>query len=138
MIIAETLPSQGIRNLPPKTQESAQESALVKSLVQRNSAPGVIRNIQLPPGTPLVALDSITTSPAKGTLYGVNWDSFAKEFPHGVMLRLSLPAFSEDGTNAIVYYAETGGFDDSRGGYLIFEKKQGRWVLVSLLGSWIT
>jgi hypothetical protein len=50
----------------------------------------------------------------------------------------SLPAFSEDGKKAILYYSATGGFDDSQGAYMIFEKKQVVWTVVDYLVHWIT
>ena len=136
VIIVETMPSREFHRLQPSTRELA----LLNSLAQRNSARGLISDIQLPLKTRLRATDSITKPLAKGTSFfdDVNWDSFAKEFPHGMLLRLSLPAFSEDGTKAIICYWASGGFDDSRGAYLIFEKKQGRWVVVDYLGAWIT
>lgn len=53
-------------------------------------------------------------------------------------MRLSLPAFSEDGTRAMIYYRASGGFDDAQGAYMIFEKKEGKWVVVDYLAMWIT
>jgi hypothetical protein len=137
LIIPETL--QRWPRLPPMPP-SFRESALLKSLTQRNSAPGVIRDVQLPPRTRLGATDSMSKPAASDVSFfdGVNWDSFKKEFPSGMLLRLSLPAFSDDGTRAIIYYQAAGGFDDSAGGYLILEKQPGRWAIIDGFGFWIS
>jgi hypothetical protein len=61
----------------------------------------------------------------------------SKQFPDGMLLQLSRPVFSEDGTRAIIYYYASGGFDNEQGAYLILEQKQGRWVAVDTFGMWI-
>lgn len=136
VIVAETIPAREIHRL----NDSDPESDLRTALIQRNAAPAVIRNIQLPQKTRLGLNDSMTKPPPAGRPFfdHVNWDSFRKEFPFGMVLRMSRPAFSANGTKAIIYYQATGGFNDSQGSYLIFVKQEGRWVLVASLGNWIT
>jgi hypothetical protein len=136
VIVAETLPSREF----PRLSASTRESRLLKSLTERNAALGVIHDVQLPPKTRLGPPDSMMRPPATARPFfdRVDWAAFTKEFPFGMVLRMSLPAFSEDGTKAIIYYEATGGFDDRRGSYLIFEKQQGHWVVVDYVGYWIT
>ena len=80
-----------------------------------------------PPRTRLIEANSVQ-----------NWADFSKQFPGAKLVRFSLPAFSEDGTRAIVNYSASGGFENSQGAYMIFEKKQGVWTVVDYLGNWIT
>ena len=64
-----------------------------------------------------------------------NWPDFSKRFVEAKLLRFSLPAFSEDDARAIVYYSATGGVQDSRGAYLVFENRQGAPSLFMALES---
>jgi len=136
VILTDTLPSREFHRLSASTRESS----LLKSLTERNAAVGVIHDVQLPPKTRLGPTDSMMRPPATGRPFfdRIDWAAFTKEFPSGMVLRMSLPAFSEDGTKAIIYYEATGGFDNSRGSYLIFQKQQGHWVVVDYVGNWIT
>jgi hypothetical protein len=120
-----TLPTSAFHTLP----ESTREISLLTLLRRRNdSTSAVITGVRLPTNTRLVS-----------SYFGsVNWQEFSEKFPAGTLLRLSLPAFSEDGARAIVVYSASGGFDNSRGAYMIFEKKEGKWIVVDYLGMWIT
>jgi hypothetical protein len=125
VIVNQTIPSSELHPLP----DSPRETHLLDLLRQRNDAVRKpITGVRLPPRTRFVAPHSIPT-----------WENFSKTLRAGEkVLRFSLPAYSEDGTRAILYYWATDGFDDSQGAYLVFEKKQGQWVAVDALGMWIT
>lgn len=106
--------------------EAIREPRLFDLLRQRNdSTRKAITGIRLPRRTRLVEANSVQ-----------NWN--AKRPPGEKLVRFSLPAFSEDGAKGIVYYSATGGFDDSQGGYMIFEKNHGQWIVVDYVGMWIT
>jgi hypothetical protein len=53
------------------------------------------------------------------------------------LVRLSLPAYSDDGARALVFTWTAGGFDDASGGGYLFERKQGQWIVVGYLAAWI-
>jgi hypothetical protein len=125
VIVNYTIPTAELHSL----SDSPRETHLLDLLRQRND--GIrkkITGVRLPPRTRFVAPSSVP-----------NTENFSKTFRAGEkVVRFSLPAFSEDGTKAILYYWATGGFDDSQGGYLVFEKKQEQWIAVDALGMWIT
>jgi len=125
VIVNYTIPTAEL----PSLSDSPRETHLIDLLRQRNDATRKpISGVRLPPRTRFIAATSVPNS-----------ENFSKAFPAGEKLvRFSLPAFSEDGTKAILYYWATGGFDDSQGGYLVFEKKQEQWIAVDALGVWIT
>jgi hypothetical protein len=118
VIVDETIPTAAFHELP----DSTRELALVMRLRQRNAVPKRISDIRLPPNTRLVSASA----------------ALGNQFPGATIVRLSLPAFSEDGTRAIINYVASRGFDDSRGAYVIFDKKEGKWVVVDYLAPWIT
>ena len=123
-ICDHTLPTLAFRTLPDATRETS----LLTLLRQRNSPPVSITGVRLPPNTRLVSSD----------FCDLNWQQFSKKPPAGRLLRLSLPAFSDDGMRAVIVYSAFGGFDDSQGAYMVFAKKQGTWTVVDYLGMWIT
>jgi hypothetical protein len=125
VIVNQTIPTAELHNL----SDSPRETRLLDLLRQRNEATRKpISGVRLPPRTRFVAPSAVP-----------NWENFSGTFRAGEkVLRFSLPAFSEDGSRAIVYYWATGGFDDSQGGYLVFESKQEQWIVVDALGIWIT
>jgi hypothetical protein len=125
VIVNQTIPTAEFHNL----LDSPRETHLLDLLRQRNDGTRKpISGVRLPPRTRLVAPSAVPS-----------WEHFSETFRAGEkVLRFSRPAFSEDGSRAILYYWATGGFDDSRGGYLVFEKKQEQWSVVDALGLWIT
>lgn len=125
VMVNETIPTAELRG----PLDSPRERHLLDLLRQRNEATRKsISGVRLPPRTRFVAPSSVPKA-----------ENFSETFRAGEkVLRFSLPAFSEDGSRAILYYWATGGFDDSQGGYLVFEKKQERWTITDALGMWIT
>jgi hypothetical protein len=127
VILNETITTA---ELHPRSYDDIRERRLFDLLRKRNdSARTAIAGIRLSARTRLVEANSVQ-----------NWDEFSKRFPGAKLVRLSLPAFSEDGAKSIIYYSATGGPDDSRGGYMVFEKeeKEDRWIVVDYLSTWIT
>ena len=125
VIVNYTIPTAELHSL----SGSPREAHLLDLLRRRNDATRKpISGVRLPPQTRFIAPTSVP-----------NWENFSQTFRAGEkVVRFTLPAFSEDGTKAILYYWVTGGFDDSQGGYLVFEKKQEQWIAVDELGMWIT
>jgi hypothetical protein len=100
---------------------------LLTLLRRRNeSTSALITTVRLPPNTRLVT----------SCCEMVNWQECAKEFPAGKLLRLSLPAFSDDGMRAVVVYSASG-FHDARGAHIVFEKKEETRTVVDYLGVWV-
>ena len=126
VILNQTIPTAELR---PLSADAMRETRLFGLLRKRNdSTRTAITGIRLPPRTRLVEANSVQ-----------NWEEFSNRFPRAKLVRFSLPAFSEDGVKAIVYYSATGGFDDSQGAYMIFEMmKNGQWLVRDYLGMWIT
>lgn len=126
VIVNETIPTSEFHTLhdPP-----AGEAGLAALLRQRNDSTRTsIKGVRLPARTRFIAPRSVPS-----------WENFSTTFRAGEkVLRLSLPAFSEDESRVILYYWATGGFDDSQGGYLVFEKRAEQWTLVDTFGIWIT
>jgi len=60
---------------------------------------------------------------------GSEFDTDAIKARNQRVVRLSLPAVSDDGTRALVFSWTSGGFSDSSGGGYVFEKTQecGPW-----------
>jgi len=123
LILNQTIPTSELHAV----RDSTRESHLLDLLRQRNSTRRPISGVRLPPGARLVDPSSVQ-----------NWANFSKQFPGAKLVSFSLPAFSQDGNRAILYFSATGGFQDSRGGYLVFEKKQEQWIAVNVFGFWIT
>lgn len=124
VILNQTIPTSELHIV----RDSTREPHLLDLLRQRNdSTRKSISGVRLPPGARLVDPSSVQ-----------NWADFSKQFSGAKLVRLSLPAFSQDGSRAILYFSATGGFNNSRGGYLVFEKKQDQWVAVGGIGMWIT
>jgi hypothetical protein len=123
-IVNQTIPTADLHALSPDAIR--RERRLVDLLRQRNESKKAITGLRLPPRTRLVDANSVQ-----------NWD--ATKFPGEKLVRFSLPAIVEGATTkGIVYYSATGGFDDSRGAYIIFLKREGQWAVVDYLYSWIT
>jgi len=124
LIVNQTIPTSELHTV----RDSTRETHLLELLRQRNdSTRKSITGVRLPARTRLIEANSVQ-----------NWADMSKQFPGTKLVRFSLPAFSEDGAKVIVYYSATGGFNDSQGGYMIFEKKQGQWIVVDYLAMWIT
>lgn len=133
VILDETLGTSAFHELP----DSTRELALLNLLRRLNdSAAKPITGVRLPPNTRLSPNVIRKPNQQGGSLS--DWKFFTQEFPQAKLVRLSLPACSEDGTRAMIYYRASGGFDDAQGAYMIFEKKQGKWVVVDYLLTWIT
>jgi len=123
LIVNETIPTADLHGV---RSDGVREERLLDLLRQRNnSTTKVITGVRLPPRARLVNADVVQS-----------WE--ANKAPGDKLVRVSLPAFSEDGTKSLVYYSATGGFDDSRGGYMIFQKREGRWIAVDFFGVWVT
>lgn len=133
VILNETMPTAAFYDLPDSTRELALLNRLRR---QNDSTVKPIAGVRLPPNTRLSPNLFRKPNQQGGSLS--DWEFFSKEFPQAKLVRLSLPAFSEDGTRAIIYYTASGGFDDAQGAYMIFERKQGKWVVVDYLVMWIT
>jgi hypothetical protein len=123
MICNQTLPASAFHTL----RDSTRETSLLTLLRRRNESTSTLTTgLRLPPNTRLVT----------SCCEMVNWQECAKEFPAVKLLRLSLPAFSDDGMRAVVVYSASG-FNDARGAHMVFEKKQGIWTVVDYLGRWV-
>jgi hypothetical protein len=59
------------------------------------------------------------------------WEGFGARFPgaHGP-IALTRPGFTPDGTHALVYVAEFAGGMGGRVGYLLLERRDGRWTVL--------
>jgi hypothetical protein len=124
MICNQTLPASAFHTL----RESTRETGLLTLLRRRNESTSTLTTgLRLPPNTRIVSSEFCE----------LNWRELSREFPGGQLLKLSLPAFSDDGTRAVVVYEASGGFGDYRGACMIFAKKQGNWTVVDYLGMWI-
>jgi len=124
LILNQTIPTSEFHIV----RDSTRETHLLELLRQRNdSTRKSITGVRLPARTRLIEANSVQ-----------NWADMSKQFPGTKLVRFSLPAFPEDGTKAMLYYSASGGFDDSQGGYLVFEKKGGQWTAVDAFGVWIT
>jgi hypothetical protein len=125
VISNQTIPTSEFHTV----RDSSREAEMMDLLRKRNdSTRKSISGVRLSPGVRLVDASSVH-----------DWaDFFAKQFPGSKLVMFSLPAFSEDGRRAIVYYSASGGFDDSQGAYLVFENRQRKWGAVYAFGMWIT
>jgi hypothetical protein len=112
-------------------------SVLFDPLLQRNEVVARVTGLQLPSNVRLVDANLLLRSAREGQGVTVDFEVLKKEFPGSTLVQLSLPAFSQDGTKAVMYYWATGGFDDSWGTCYVFEKREGSWIIVDAPWSWI-
>jgi hypothetical protein len=131
--IRETLPAAEFLG---RVSKITQERVLVAKLLTRNQASLSVPLMTLAPAMELLDLVSIQ----KAGSVEVDWEIVRTRFTlRGMRLvRLSLPAFSDDGTRALVEIWTTGGFNDGRGGTWVFQKNNGSWTSVNYLRSWIS
>ena len=127
-LLNETLPAVDIkRTLRAQDREP---STLIDRALSRNE---VIARISSPIGA---AVDLVEIASVRKV--GSEFDTDAIKARNQRVVRLSLPAISDDGTRALVFSWTSGGFNDSSGGGYLFEKKQGMWTFVDYVASWIT
>ena len=124
IICDRTLHTLAFRTL----QDSTRETGLLTLLRRRNSTSVSITGVRLSPNTRLLSSD----------FCDLTRQQFSQKPPPGRLLTLTLPAFSDDGMRAIIVYSAFGGFDDSQGAFMIFEKKNGKWIVTDYLEMWIT
>jgi hypothetical protein len=136
-ILDETIPTSQFQRPP---DDAPRELTLMNLLRRRNNSTARITGVRLPPKTRLMSASFVRPPNAQGRSFfdEMKWERFSTDLRDMRLVRLSLPAFSEDRTRAIIYYSATGGFDDSRGAYMVYEKKQGQWTVVDYLYPWIT
>jgi len=135
IFLDKTVASAQFRNSLRSTRPG---SVLFDPLVQRNEVVARITGLQLPSNVSLVDANLLLRTAREGQGATVDFEVLKKEFPGSMLIQLSLPALSQDGTKAVMYYWATGGFDDSRGTCYVFEKREGRWIIVDAPWSWIT
>ena len=132
-LVHETLPATEFTSL---LERVTREHDMVAALIARNRVATLIPKAVLKLTPQTLSFASIVQPGTRD----IDWDAVRTLItaPGTRPLRLSLPAFSEDGQRALVYVWATAGFDLSSGGGYLFEKKQGSWIIVDYLAPWIT
>ena len=114
------------------------DQSLIDKLNSMGSATVVLAGLSLPP--PLVLVTRHEFDLAFGTDEVTAWAQFAAHFP-GVsrIVTLSRPAFSADGTSALVSIQKSAVAPCCSDGYTAYVKKDGgSWKVVAYGGYWVT
>lgn len=68
-----------------------------------------------------------------------HWADFYEAFPNSRgFFSLSRVGFSDDGTQALVYYEQECGSLCGVGEYVLLQKIEGRWIVIGVKGVWIS
>ena len=128
----ETLPSSDfvsyLRNV-------TREQDLVDKLLKRNeSSPGFLDGVASST-TELIDVTAIRKPGAQD----IDWIDLGRQsrLRKKLLVRLSLPVFSEDHMRALVWVWASEGFDASMGGGYVFQKRDNGWIIVDYLSHWI-
>ena len=128
----ETLPSSDFASY---LSNVTRERDLVDKLLKRNeSSPGFLNGVASST-TELVDVMAIRKPGAQD----IDWIDLGRQFRlrKKLLVRLSLPVFSEDHMRALVYVWASEGFDASMGGGYMFQKRDNGWIIVDYLSPWI-
>jgi hypothetical protein len=115
----------------------------LKNLRVRNRNHETLPLADICPGAHIASHEEIESafdvpSPSEPTDLDWRWNGFYKVFPGAASLvRLSVPGHSKSGGTAIVYMETGRGALAGEGGYLLLQKKHGRWVVVARESVWV-
>jgi hypothetical protein len=140
-VLNETLPSSWIRGTPADLKERSDAELVVRMLRRNEVSVALSAELLAPLNLPIVDIQSVQKATASADrAREFDYDAIRTQFGQKGLkvIRVSLPAFSDDGNRVALYYWWCGGFDDAGGGGQILQRQQGRWVTIAGFGVWIT
>lgn len=132
VLLSYTIPAQGIRS---HLAEGQLDDPLIRRLLEQNPI-----SVRLPRSFRVPPFRVLDVDRYRDHYGRVEWDRILAFASRERVWRVSasLPAFSDDGKQAIVYTVASAGFEDGHGGGFVFAKVDGQWVLRSRFAGWIS